>query len=177
MEQKMIIEKLTVEGMTCISCENKIQEKLKDTKGINKVKVSYTTGKVEVNFDPAYISLDQIKRIIKDLDYEVVKLTEATKSKDRLTRTIEFLMIIISLYAVLNHFRLLSIFNAFPEAQAGMGYGLLFMIGLLTSVHCIGMCGGINLSQCALQPSINNNDQSRLSVLRASMMYNSGRVV
>lgn len=34
------------------------------------------------------------------------------------------------------------------RADSKMSYGMLFIVGLLTSVHCIVMCGGINLSQC-----------------------------
>ena len=45
---------------------------------------------------------------------------------------------------------------------------MLFLIGLLTSVHCIAMCGGINLSQC-----IGNTDKS----FRSAIAYNAGRVL
>ena len=34
-----------------------------------------------------------------------------------------------------------------PSAERGVGFGALFVIGLLTGVHCIGMCGGILLAQ------------------------------
>ena len=42
---------------------------------------------------------------------------------------------------------------AFPTAKAGMSLGALFLVGLMTSLHCVAMCGGINLSQCIPQPS------------------------
>ena len=51
-----------------------------------------------------------------------------------------------------------------------MGYGALFVIGLITSVHCIAMCGGINLSQ-ALSSEKNG------SMFRNSLQYNIGRVI
>ncbi|HAE43785.1 MAG TPA: heavy metal transporter [Clostridiales bacterium] len=176
MERRMITKKMMVEGMTCISCENKIREKLRNTKGIMLAKVSYSTGEIDVAFDQNSISLNQIKDIIQELDYEVVQAKQISKKTNRLSRTIVLLMIIFSVYIILNHFNLLSVFNNFPEAKAGMGYGVLFIIGLLTSVHCIGMCGGINLSQCALQPSISDKDKGRLSIIRSSFLYNSGRV-
>ena len=34
-----------------------------------------------------------------------------------------------------------------PQAESGAGFGVLFVIGLLSGVHCIGMCGGIMLTQ------------------------------
>jgi sulfite exporter TauE/SafE len=73
---------------------------------------------------------------------------------------------------VLSRFERLNFFNVFPEAEAGMGYGMLFMIGLLTSVHCVAMCGGIHLSQC-VRPGLTGG---RFSVLRPSLLYNAGRV-
>ena len=66
-------------------------------------------------------------------------------------------------------FSRLSLTNLLPLAEAGMGYGMLFLIGLLTSVHCLAMCGGINLSQCL--------PQTGGSPLRASALYNLGRVI
>ena len=51
-----------------------------------------------------------------------------------------------------------------------MGYGALFVIGLITSVHCIAMCGGINLSQTL-------SSEKNGSMLRNSLQYNIGRVI
>ena len=48
-------------------------------------------------------------------------------------------------------------------------YGMLFIIGLLTSVHCIAMCGGINLSQSIPRGG-------KISFVPA-LRYNLGRVV
>jgi sulfite exporter TauE/SafE len=56
-----------------------------------------------------------------------------------------------------------------------MGYGMLFIVGLFTSLHCIAMCGGINVSQT--MTSSNNSTKSKLSTLKPSFLYNSGRVV
>ena len=56
-----------------------------------------------------------------------------------------------------------------------MGYGLLFAVGLLTSLHCIAMCGGINLSQCVTY-KFNENETNKITKLKPSLMYNAGRV-
>ena len=81
--------------------------------------------------------------------------------------------------------------------EAGMGLGMLFVIGLLTSVHCVAMCGGINLSQCARIPTGTGKRtsvdpmsmNSKLpdarektggnwqSVLRPGFLYHAGRVI
>ncbi|NLM45344.1 MAG: heavy metal transporter, partial [Firmicutes bacterium] len=48
--------------------------------------------------------------------------------------------------------------------------------GLLTSLHCLAMCGGINLSQC-LSYNADNDTSGRLARLKPSLLYNGGRVV
>ena len=63
------------------------------------------------------------------------------------------LAVILFLYALLQHFGILNLLAPGQLADTKMGYGMLFVIGLITSVHCIAMCGGINLSQCIPQPS------------------------
>ncbi len=44
-----------------------------------------------------------------------------------------------------------------------MGYGLIFVVGLLTSLHCIAMCGGIVLSQ-----GIKRNERRRSTPVKAT---------
>lgn len=62
-------------------------------------------------------------------------------------------------------------------ADSQMSYGMLFIVGLLTSVHCIAMCGGIHLSQCIPSRNAENTSSSRINVIMPSVLYNAGRVV
>ena len=48
---------------------------------------------------------------------------------------------------------------------------MLFVVGLLTSVHCIAMCGGINLSQCIPENAPQTN------AFLPALLYNTGRVI
>ena len=79
------------------------------------------------------------------------------------------MVIIVSLYYFLEQTGLLNLLNFEKVADSTMGFGMLFVIGLMTSVHCIAMCGGINVSQCLSE----NKKFSGLS----PVMYNLGRVV
>ena len=63
----------------------------------------------------------------------------------------------------------------FSQLGQDAGYGLLFVLGLLTSFHCVGMCGGITISQTIRYQ--NKNDVSRLyGWLAPATLYNTGRV-
>jgi sulfite exporter TauE/SafE len=70
-------------------------------------------------------------------------------------------------------------FNYIPELTGSMGYGLLFVVGVLTSLHCVAMCGGISLSQCVDSKATVNGKAlgNRWQTLRPSLLYNFGRVI
>lgn len=180
MEQSIATKQLTVEGMSCSGCELKIEKKLKASKGVHKVEASYNNGRVIVTFDKNLINLSEIKQTINALDYSVVtngaKQSSANKSGSlNLSQLAYIAVIILGAFMIINRFGGFDVFNAFPQAKEGMSYAALFIIGLLTSVHCIAMCGGINLSQCAtINTGISDN---KLSNLRPSLLYNLGRVI
>ena len=166
--------KLKIDGMTCVNCENRIERKLQSTKGIIKVKVRYSSGTADITYDEKIIRIEKIITIIERLGYKAAEETEKTKRADA-SKALGVFVVLFALYMILRRFGALDVFNAFPEAREGMGYGMLFVIGLLTSLHCVAMCGGINLSQ-----TVSRNAQmskSGTAVLLPSVLYNSGRVI
>ena len=70
----------------------------------------------------------------------------------------------------------LVLLKGLPELGPDAGYGILFLFGALTSFHCVGMCGGIVLSQ-----TVGNSDSIPINKAMASAapsaLYNLGRVV
>jgi sulfite exporter TauE/SafE/copper chaperone CopZ/plastocyanin domain-containing protein len=168
---------ITIEGMTCVSCQNRIEKKLKETLGITNVKVSYSTGKANLTYEENIIDLDKITKIIESLDYKVANSSEKVANKSNGTQILAVVIILFSVYTIINHMGGLNIFNFFPVAEEGMGYTMLFGIGLLTSLHCVAMCGGINLSQCVPQKTVENVKTGKFASLRPSILYNLGRVI
>ena len=175
---------LQIEGMTCVGCENRIETKLRKTGGIISAKASYSTNTVRVTYHDDVISLREIKRAIESLDYKVkgnsntpsVKGDKTVSTKEKLIDILTIFVILYILYMIANKFGLLNVFNVFPEAKAGMSFGVLFVIGILTSVHCVAMCGGINLSQCIPQKA-ENTGEGVINNVMPSILYNAGRVV
>lgn len=170
MEKK---ERLHVEGMTCVNCENKIEKQLTNTAGVRNVKASFQDATVEVTYDSEKINLGDIQKIIEELGYTPKDIAQKVE-KGTLFETF---VILIGAFFVLNQLGVFRLFYLFPTAKEGMGYGMLFLIGLLTSVHCIAMCGGINLSQCMSIPKGSAKAQDGLGYLWPSMLYNLGRVI
>ncbi|MGN1329791.1 MAG: sulfite exporter TauE/SafE family protein [Clostridia bacterium] len=158
---------LKVKGMFCSNCESKIETTLLKLKGILKVKASFNNEEVNITYDKNDISQEEIEKIIINLDYKVVKEEKRTVT----SQSICILIIILALYIICNHLGLLNVFNIFPTVEASMSYGMLFLVGLLTSVHCISMCGGINLSQSI------NSVKNEGKILKSNVLYNLGRVI
>lgn len=171
----IIKKRLRIGGMTCVNCQNKMERKLRNTAGIREVSVSYSTGTADIIYDSNLISLKDIEAIIVKLDYEV--LPETGKTLPDFGRMISLLVIIVSLYVLLQQSGILNLLVPSQLADTGMGYGMLFLVGLLTSVHCIAMCGGINLSQCIPRGQDGNENDSKLAVFYPSALYNLGRVI
>jgi uncharacterized protein len=177
------IEKtLYINNMTCVNCENTIEHALSGKASILSVKSSYSSRTVNISYNPEEIDLKEIEKLIEAHDYQVLseKVKKSEKIADKKTDLISILniaIIFITVYLVLRRFGLLDIIYSFPIAKEGMGYGMLFLIGVLTSVHCVAMCGGICLSQCTSQTSISRKQQSKFSAIRPSLLYNLGRVI
>lgn len=169
-----IKKKFRIVGMTCINCQEKIERHLSATKGIISFSTSFSTGKAEVIYDSDKITFNDIERIIYELDYKVIRNIDGNKFD--WVRVTGLLVIIISLYYILEHLGLLTLLAPSQIADQNMGYGMLFVIGLLTSVHCVAMCGGINLSQC-IPTNAGNGDNNFYSTIRPATLYNLGRVI
>lgn len=166
MASRTVSETMRIGGMTCVNCQNRIEKKLNNTRGITSASVSYNNGTAKVTYDPSVISSREIAAVIQKTGYEVLA-GGARKSTESGSGII---LIIIALYLLSERLGLTRFFGNFSLAESGMDYGMLFIIGLITSVHCVAMCGGINLSQCIPQ-------SGGKSALMPSFLYNLGRVI
>lgn len=175
MESGVMTKELRIEGMTCVSCQKKIERKLHNTAGVKSAAVSYSTGTAVVAYDAHTISPQNIVEAIESLDYRVLKGNGRQASN--LGRVLGVLALIVSLYMLLQHFGVLNLLVPSRLADTKMGYGMLFVIGLITSVHCIAMCGGINLSQCIPKGEAPAEKTGRFAALRPAFLYNLGRVI
>jgi len=172
MESELKTKMLRISGMTCVSCQNKIERKLQNTHGIPFAQVTYSTEIAVVTYDADIITMSEIEAIIEGLDYRVLTDHQSAPTNRKAVGT---LIIIVAIFMLLKQLGLTNVFNIFPTAEVGTSYWMLFVIGLLTSVHCVAMCGGINLSQCISQSDLDNNN--KLAALRPSFLYNLGRVI
>lgn len=136
MKSEIFSEK--VDGMICPQCEDEIARKITHRRGILTCRASYRKSCVLAEYDPDIISADEIKAALSDIGYPV------GSGKSGLISDMIGAASVIVLYFALPW--LTGLVNV-PQAESDAGFGVLFVIGLLSGVHCIGMCGGIMLTQ------------------------------
>lgn len=166
--------RLRIGGMSCTGCEETIENALCKANGVQSANLSYANGTASITFDANQISFQDIKKIIEDLDYKIK--TDERKKESNPNRTVGLLLIVVSLYLLLQQFGILNLLVPSQLAETNMSYGMLFLIGLITSVHCVAMCGGINLSQCIPRGEESANS-TPFSTFRPTFLYNLGRVI
>lgn len=200
-EQKQII--LKIGGMSCTGCEMRIENAVDRLDGVIRADASYIKSEVYVVYDGGKAELNEIIEAIEKQDYVVmnkgslggegsfaaedslrrtggkaagkkdVPAAKPAKGRPNVGQMIGIGVIVLALYLIINN----TIgFNFIPEINQSMGYGLLFAVGLLTSLHCVAMCGGINLSVCMRYRSDGKNGETGLSRLGPGILYNLGRV-
>ncbi|NLM36094.1 MAG: heavy metal transport/detoxification protein [Clostridiales bacterium] len=153
-------EKIKVYQMTCTSCEKRVEKAIRKLEGVFHVKVSYRGEYAEVEFDDEVCSLDSIKEAIKKAGYS----TE--NSKDY-----KFIGILIIATTIILLGLKTSGF-AMEEKLQNASYAVLFVVGLFTSIHCVGMCGALMLSQ-----SLSKDSEGGIDSIKPALVYNLGRVV
>ncbi|NTU92710.1 MAG: heavy-metal-associated domain-containing protein [Chlorobiaceae bacterium] len=60
-----------VTGMRCSGCELLVTEALEEMEGVEKVRASYETGVIQVEYDDARVDLAAIRAVIQDQGFSV----------------------------------------------------------------------------------------------------------
>lgn len=153
-------QKIKVYNMTCTSCEVRIEKALMSIPGVTKVLADYKSESVFIEYDEEMCNMLQIKEKISKLGYS----TE-NSGNFKLVGMLIIVLAIMLLSKAGNSFDMES-------KLANASYLVLFVVGVFTSLHCVGMCGGIMLSQ-----SIGTENKSKFQSLKPAIFYNLGRVV
>ncbi|NRY62405.1 sulfite exporter TauE/SafE family protein [Clostridium beijerinckii] len=157
-------ENIKVYDMTCTSCENRVERALMKIDGVLNAMASYSAQQVTVEYDSKLCSMEQLKEAINKAGY-------STKN----SVSLKFAGFLVIAAAVL----LLGNSTAGFDMSAKLNnasYVVLFIVGMLTSIHCVGMCGGIMLTQSLSKNSIINEKENKFKSLKPSVLYNAGRV-
>jgi len=153
-------EKIKIFEMTCTSCENRVEKAVRQLEGVIYAKASYSGQYMEIEYDDDLCGMNNIKDAVKNAGYS----TEGSKD-------CKFMGILIIAVGVV----LLGLKTGGFDMEAKLtnaSYAVLFIVGVLTSLHCVGMCGGIMLSQ-----SLSKKSKNRFEAIQPALLYNIGRVI
>jgi len=83
---------LSIRGMHCASCVQKIEKALLQTQGVTGAAVNLATEKARVDYEPSLLNLEEIKRAIEATGYEVAEPPpgEKTLDSEKLAREKEY---------------------------------------------------------------------------------------
>ena len=136
---------LHITGMTCSACAAKVERALAGVPGVSKARVNLASKSAQVAFDEKRASRADLVRAVEAAGYGVSDEAQPGNSSAKIAAVALGAVAIWLIVSILG-FDLSG--TDFPLASSGMGYGMLFVVGVLTSFHCVAMCGGINISQC-----------------------------
>ena len=133
-------------GMTCDGCEKIITKQINKLPGITSFKIDYATETATIEYDPSLTSFSEIKEIIENKGYICEDIKENQQGYVINKSSIYWFFAGLGLLLVVYFAWTLYGTIELPTISQNMGYGLLFVVGLLTGFHCIGMCGGFVMS-------------------------------
>lgn len=154
--------------MTCNHCKIKITEALKKVENVKNINFDGHIAEIEYNGE---IDKQKIINEIIKIDYytnsKMISDNKRTlKENVSIGEFFKIISVFLLLSFVLNKFFKFNIFNAIPVINSDVTYAMLFVIGLITSIHCVSMCGAINL--IASTSDIKN--------FKKPILYNLGRL-
>ena len=169
---------IQIQGTHCQACKARIESGVARLAGVKRVNVNWKTGKSWVEFDDSVTSRDKIVATIEKLGYAVQAQSRQRKpsaQKARLSQSLVLggvLLVLIAVgYLLVGRSGALQLLARLSEGN--LSYGLIFVIGLLSSFHCVGMCGGLVVTYTA---SCTANEPQRRSFL-PHLQYNLGRLI
>lgn len=152
-----------VYGMKCHSCEVSVEHEINELKGITNVSADYENSMVIVTYDDEICDDNKIKIAIKNCGF--------SSSNNMIIKVLSLSIIVISMFFLGNN-PLTGKQTSFSNFETS--FVMLFILGFFTSFHCVGMCGGILLTQTINKKE---NNLCKKSSFMTAIKYNSGRII
>lgn len=153
-----------VQGMICRLCEDAISHRLLYTRGIYSVQADWFRNQVDVEYESDLISEEKINEILKETGYPVSP--EGKSGHKAVLVSAVTIPCLWFLFSALHQIRIPGMETSAGSFSLGT-LVYLFLIGLLTGVHCISMCGGIVLAVAR---------ENRKETRKALTAYQGGRI-
>lgn len=136
--------------MACASCSANVERKLQSLEGINEASVSLASRSALVDYDPQRITLEQMKKAINDIGYDLV--TESDRNAEEIERKayrllqrrtlLSWLFALIVMSLSMGWLSLDSLLAGSPSGGTTMGDSLLNnWVSLILALANLIVCG------------------------------------
>jgi Cu+-exporting ATPase len=96
---------LKIGGMSCVTCAQTIEKALNATMGIYKAGVNFALETATVEYNPEQISLEGIKKVVRDVGYNLIEPKEGIedsekKERNKEIRNLKILMVVSLMFSI-----------------------------------------------------------------------------
>jgi len=165
----ILTKEIRVAEMHCDGCETMIEEAVHQCEGIVFVQANWRKGIVRVRFDAKKTCLALIREACAARGYPSESLPDT--GKQRAVKIALSLLALTGLCGALLLARKSGRPVGLPELNSQTGDGMIFIVGLLSGLHCVGMCGSFVIGYTA-----RDAEQGR-SLFRSHLWYGAGKTL
>jgi len=164
-----------ISGLHCSSCKTLVETEIDSLAGVKKIIVISEKERASVEYDETKTDLNKIFIKIKEMGYTPELLDITATGKKPFNQNWLWAGIFVLIFAggyflirTLGGWEIMANLN-----NKNISLGLIFLIGLLASFHCVGMCGGFIMAYSLT----NKKEEIRKKKYALHLQYNLGRFI
>lgn len=167
----IITKKIIVTGMMCSGCETILEEAISQLEGIESVKADYLSNTVNVKFDNRKVKVVNIYQLCAAKGYSVQDTIGKNPSIVKTVLSIVAFAGLVFLIILARQSGHIGHQLGLPNITPYLNDGMIFIIGLVTGLHCVGMCGSFVVGY-----TVSDAEQERSSYL-SHLLYGLGKTL
>jgi len=163
----VVTKEIHVTGMQCGGCEKIIEEVVNQINGVLFVEADFAKAILKVRFDPTKTSLSDILKVCMSRGYSFRLIPDSPKRSKVVLSALALAALITLIFLTRNFGHLLKL----PVINSQTSDVLIFIVGLFTGLHCVGMCGSFIIGYTTHDVEQNH------SIYRSHLLYGAGKTL
>jgi len=135
-------ETLRVRGMHCTNCESIVELSLRHLRGVRTAKADYGSETVSVTYDDQRCNVYQMAKALELKGYECSQIIRPRPWRNGFKKLMRITLGLSGIIIIFYAGSQIPAVDTLSDLGQKTSVGLLFLAGLLTSFHCVSMCGG-----------------------------------
>jgi sulfite exporter TauE/SafE/copper chaperone CopZ len=165
----IVTKEIHVTGMQCGGCETIIEEVVSQIDGVLYVKADYLHATLKVRFNKSKTNLEIFQKICSSSGYTLLLIPEPSNQKRLkvLLSVLAFTVLVALIFLTRSFGHQLKL----PVINSQTSDALIFVVGLFTGLHCVGMCGSFIIGYTT------NDAERSHSIFRSHLLYGAGKTL